>query len=291
MWGEERFVYKHPIGRKITYKVVGDEDDRPFIFFHGWGSAASSVFWDSDFLMMNNICIIIVNRPGYGGSELEKNYTMCDYAADVKYVLDHLNIKKAGFIGWSNGGLYCQVFAYQYPHYISSLSLAASAIPLRSKESAKVLPFRWKIIKKLNSIAPFLNRKYAGRVNKKWTGYIGRKALELLNTFKQEGCTTEMKEQLKKQTAAGIRDAYRTKGWAEYFELHAMMRPFELKKWKTPFPVYLWCGEDDNLWPAETTAFLQEKYQGSEMQVVKGKGHFFFLVCWEEIVKKAMSVE
>jgi pimeloyl-ACP methyl ester carboxylesterase len=291
MRGEAGFIMKHSSGRRITYKQVGDGSGRPVVYFHGWGSAASSVLWDEEFLEQHRSFILLVNRPGYGGSDLVKDYSMVDYADDVKEVLDHLQIQKADIIGWSNGGLFCQVFAYRHPQYISSLSLAASAIPLHLKESRKVLPIRWKLLQKLNKIAPILNRKFAKRINKNWTGKIGRKILKYHNKYRNAPGPSGMKEQLKKQTAEGIWDAYRTKGWAEYLELNAMMKPFRLKEWNTPFPVYIWSGEEDALWPVKTAVFLHEKFRGSKMQIVKGKGHFFFLVCWEEILRKAMEKE
>ncbi|WP_456272720.1 alpha/beta fold hydrolase [Bacillus sp. AK031] len=282
---------KQPSGRRITYKKVGDESGRPVVYFHGWGSAASSVFFDEEFFERHRLFLLIVNRPGYGGSDLVEDYSMFDYAGDVKDVLDHLHIQKADFIAWSNGGLFCQVFAYRHPQYISSLSLAASAIPLHNKESGKVLPIRWKLLRKLNRIAPVLNRKFAKRITKHWTGKIGRQILKIHNKKKSDPRSSGMKEQLKKQTAEGIWDAYRTKGWAEYLELNAMMKPFKLNEWKTPFPVCIWSGQKDALWPVKTAAFLKERFQGSKMQIVKGKGHFFFLVCWEEILRKAIEEE
>lgn len=291
MESEEKFLMKHPSGRRITYKVVGDASGRPVVYFHGWGSAASSVFFERNFLKQHDLFIILVNRPGYGGSKLVKDYSMADYADDVKDVLDHLNIERACFMAWSNGGLFCQVFAYHYPQYISSLSLAASAVPLNNKESGSVLPLRWKILMKLNRIAPFLNRKYATRVNRQWTGHIGRHILRIYHNSKQEGGAAQMKSQLKKQTTAGMWDAYRTKGWAEYFELNAIMKSFKARKWKPPFPVYIWSGEKDNLWPVETSRFLQKKFEGSQLQIVKKGGHFFFLNCWKDILKKAITIE
>jgi pimeloyl-ACP methyl ester carboxylesterase len=288
---EEGFIMKRPSGRKITYKKVGDESGRPVVYFHGWGSAASSIFFDEEFLNRERVFLLLVNRPGYGGSELVKDYSMIDYADDVKDVLNHLQIKQADFLAWSNGGLFCQVFAYQFPQYISTLSLAASAIPLRNKETGKVLPLRWKVLRKLNMIAPILNRKFAKRMNKSWNGKIGRWILKYQHKYRSASSQFPLEEQLKKQTVEGIGDAYRTMGWAEYLELNAMMKPFRLEEWNAPFPVYIWSGEKDNLWPFKTAAFLHEKFQGSRFQMVEGKGHFFFLECWEEIIQKAMEEE
>lgn len=271
--------------------MIGDSSGIPFLYFHGWGSVASSIFLDKKFLGENRILILMVNRPGYGGSGFLENYSMEDHAEDVKEVLDYLGIEQAHCFGWSNGAVFSQVFSYLYPGKVASLSLAGSAIPLESKESRKYLPARWKIIRRTFKLFPPFTRGYLKHINKVWTGRIGRTLLKLVNRQEEDGEMQDMKGQLKKQTAEGIWEAYQTKGWSEFAELQAMTFPFNLLDWKSPFPVYIWYGEKDRMWPEKSAIYLQKKFQGSQLQEVKGEGHFFFLVCWKSIVKKVLSNE
>ncbi|EDL64493.1 alpha/beta hydrolase [Bacillus sp. SG-1] len=291
MHGIERRVLKHPSGRKITYETLGERTGTPVLYFHGWGSIASSIFCDEKFLQQNRLYILMVNRPGYGGSDLIKDYSMEDHADDVKAVMDHLDIDQAHGIAWSNGGLFSQVFAYRYPQSLSSLSLAASAVPLQNKVSSKVLPFRWKLISKLYKMGPFFLRGLLKHINRRWTGSIGRKLSELHDKERHSGNQNDLKEQLKKQTSEGLLEAYRTKGWVHFAELQAMMNPFRLPEWKSPFPVYLWYASKDHLWPEKTTLYLQRKYHDSRVLEVKGEGHFFFLISWKQILVEALSLE
>ncbi|MGM0846776.1 MAG: alpha/beta fold hydrolase [Bacillota bacterium] len=288
---KERFVLNHLSGRKITYKEIGDPSGTPVLFFHGWGSVASSIFFEEEFLKENRLYILMVNRPGYGGSDTLQDYSMTDHSDDVKVVLDHLGINQVHCMGWSNGGLFSQVFSCQNPGRIASLSLAGSAIPLESKESRKYLPARWKLIRGTLKVFPPFNRRYLRYLNQVWTGRIGRVLLRLLSRQREERDLENLKGQLKKQTAEGLWEAYQTKGWAEYAELRAMSVPFSLLDWKPPFPVYIWVAEKDGMWPKKTALYLTEKFQGSQLQEVEGKGHFFFLICWKQIIKKALSNE
>ncbi|WP_113926556.1 alpha/beta hydrolase [Bacillus sp. P14.5] len=291
MLDSERFVIKHSSGRKITYKKIGDPSGIPFLYFHGWGSVASSIFFDKKFLDDNRMFILMVNRPGYGGSDFMKGYSMDDHVEDVKEVLDYLGIEQAHCFGWSNGALFSQVFSYLYPRKVASLSLAGSAIPLESEESRKYLPARWKIIHKTFKLSPSFTRGYLRHINKTWTGRVARTLLRLVNRQRDDGNLEDIKGQLKKQTAEGLREAYQTKGLAQYTELRAMLAPFSLRVWKTPFPVYIWVGGRDKMWPKKTALYLQQKYQGSQLEEIKEEGHFFFLICWERILRKALSNE
>ncbi|WP_421382755.1 alpha/beta fold hydrolase [Bacillus salacetis] len=292
MRSERRFLLEHPSGRIITYEIIGDVSGRPVLYFHGWGSVASSVFYDEEFLRKNGLFILMVNRPGYGDSDLVKDYTMFDHAGDVKKVLDHLGIQEeVHCFGWSNGALFAQAYAYRYPESVAALSIAGSAIPLTNKESSKFLPIRWKLIRKLVRIVPFFIRRFLPSVNKKWNGQIGRILMKIQNREKHSGSLNDLKEQLKKQTAEGLKEAYRTKGWAEFAELRAVMKPFKLEEWEAPFPVHIWYAEKDNLWPEETALFLHNKYQGSAIHSVREEGHFFFLVYWKQMLQAAMSFE
>ncbi|WP_409252581.1 alpha/beta fold hydrolase [Bacillus sp. SCS-153A] len=289
MQGIKRCVLTHPSGRKITYETLGDVSGTPVLYFHGWGSIASSIFYDQEFLQQKGLYILMVNRPGYGDSDLVHDYSMGDYADDVKAVMDHLNIEKAHAIAWSNGGLFSQVFAYRYPHRLSSLSLAASAVPLKNKEASKVLPFRWKLIRKLYKFVPYVIRGSLNRVNRRWTRRIRRLLLCLHYKERQRGDLSNLKKQLKKQASEGLLEAYRTKGWAEYEEIAAMMNPFELHVWKPPFPVHIWYGSKDHLWPKKTALYLQDNYHRSCVHAVRGEGHFFFLIYWKEMLETAFT--
>jgi pimeloyl-ACP methyl ester carboxylesterase len=288
---EKSFLYKHPSGRKVTYETIGDVSGRPVLYFHGWGSVALSVFYDKEFLQQNQLFILMVNRPGYGGSGLVKKYSLFDHADDVKEVLDHLGIEKAHCLGWSNGALFSQAYAYRYPESVASLSLAGSAAPIKNKESQRVIPARWKLIQMLLRFVPFFIRGFLPRVNKNWTGQIGRLLLKIQNKERRNGDLSDLNEQLKKQTAEGLWEAYRTKGWAEFAELQAMMNPFLLRKWSPPFPVHIWYAEKDHVWPKKTSLFLQRIHQGSEIYGVRGEGHFFFLIYWKQMLEKALSFE
>lgn len=71
--------------------------------------------------------IIRFDLRGHGESELgEDEITIGTYVNDLKNLLDELNIKKAGIIGFSLGGAIAIDFAIKYPEYVSSIVLMSA---------------------------------------------------------------------------------------------------------------------------------------------------------------------
>ncbi len=97
--------------------------------------------------------VISFDNRGMGGSNAPDGpWEMADYAADVKLVLDELNITSCIVLGISFGGMIAQEFAVTYPAYVSQLVLwctsaggsAGSSYPIH--ELAKLSPEELKII-------------------------------------------------------------------------------------------------------------------------------------------------
>ncbi|WP_079508854.1 alpha/beta fold hydrolase [Mesobacillus jeotgali] len=153
--------------RKLSYTGYGDTNQNTVIFFHGFGSSVHAIHPDTNILDKYNIRFFAVNRPGYGDSDIELNYSMEDYADWLNEFLIAKGIQKATFIGWSAGGLYSQVFTDKYPEKVASLNLVSSAIPLNSDETKSLLPGTWKMIRNMNRYIPFMTKFYFKSLSKK----------------------------------------------------------------------------------------------------------------------------
>jgi pimeloyl-ACP methyl ester carboxylesterase len=92
-------------GLLIRYRWWPAAGGKPvLVFLHGWRSAGSVWFSNVKSFIRDNP-VLVVNLPGFGGSDSpKKNWGLSDYAHFVHQVLAKLDIKKTILIGHSFGG-------------------------------------------------------------------------------------------------------------------------------------------------------------------------------------------
>ena len=84
--------FKLSDSRKLSQHTYGSKDGEPVLYFHGFPSSSLEVeIFKGDHIATElNIRIIAVDRPGYGGSDGQKNRTMERWAKDVAELADDL---------------------------------------------------------------------------------------------------------------------------------------------------------------------------------------------------------
>ncbi|MHA1146764.1 MAG: alpha/beta fold hydrolase [Promethearchaeota archaeon] len=108
-------------GINICYEIFGN--GFPLILIHGFGSK-KEVFIAQIEALSKDFKVIRFDNRGAGQSDRPKGaYNMSMFAADVKGLLDHLNIKKAHILGYSLGGMIAQQFALDHPDRLDKLIL------------------------------------------------------------------------------------------------------------------------------------------------------------------------
>lgn len=102
-------------GVKLWYAVYGK--GTPVILLHG--GLANSNYWGKLIpeLVDHHFQVIVIDTRGHGRSSRDETpYSYPLLASDVLAVMDHLKIKKAAIVGWSDGaitGLYLAIHAPQ----------------------------------------------------------------------------------------------------------------------------------------------------------------------------------
>ena len=116
----------------IFYEVTGN--GKPVVFLHGfledhtmWGAITSE-------LSINNR-VIAIDLLGCGNTDVfEETHTMEMMAEAVHFVLEHLTIAHASFVGHSMGGYVALAFAEMFPEKVEKLCLLTSTPEADSDE-------------------------------------------------------------------------------------------------------------------------------------------------------------
>ncbi|WP_066287476.1 alpha/beta hydrolase [Bacillus sp. FJAT-29937] len=276
--------------RKLSYLSYGDTNENTVIFFHGFGSSASSIHPDTQILDKYNVRFFAINRPGYGGSDVKFKYSMEDFADSINEFLIAKGIEKVSIIGWSAGGLYAQVFTGKYSEKVTSLNLISSAIPLNSNETKKILPSNWKSIVIMNKYIPLMTKFYFKSLSKKITKSLDSTIEKSIQQMVDEDKKVADDPIMKPVIIKGAVESYDNKGIGVYYDALALCQKFDDKR--NPLlnvKVNIWQGGKDTIWTTETSNYLREKYSNSTYSFIENEGHMLYLSYWDEILGKSFN--
>ena len=100
---------------------VHDNTRLPIMLIHGFSSSIRDNWIDTgwvDFLSQSDIRVIALDNRGHGESEKlynESDYSIATMAKDAIELLDHLQLEKVNFLGYSMGARICAQIAMAYP--------------------------------------------------------------------------------------------------------------------------------------------------------------------------------
>ena len=256
-------------GRKLSFCIYGKPDGESVFYFHGFPGShlevpLTGLIETSEKL---NICLIAVNRPGYGDSDFQKNRNLLDWPDDISELADSLGINKFSVHGYSGGGPYALACAYKIPARLKKVVVVSGMGPTKApgaKEVPSWLIIKWsgfmqsvilKAMKKMVETNPY---KFHSAMNKS----LPKVDLDLLekNNFKEDFVVV-----LKEAFKPGI------KGVKQDARIYKNHWGFQLKE--ITHPVYLWHGEDDATVKLETAKYISDELPNCIVKVYSNEGH------------------
>ena len=78
---------------------------------------------------------IAVDRPGYGHSAFQPVRRLADWASDISFLADHLNVETFSVVGISGGGPHAAACARFLPHRVRGAGIVSGMGPLANPRS------------------------------------------------------------------------------------------------------------------------------------------------------------
>jgi pimeloyl-ACP methyl ester carboxylesterase len=118
-------------GWLATAGIVDGDGERVIVFCHG---APGAGIFDPDPVLTTgqDVTLLAVDRPGYGGSDAVPAgewATVAGAADDIAAVLDRFRIDRVGAVGWSAGGRVALALAARRPDLVDRVAVLATPAP------------------------------------------------------------------------------------------------------------------------------------------------------------------
>ncbi|MFT3679105.1 MAG: alpha/beta hydrolase [Ferruginibacter sp.] len=112
-------------GIKMYYEIYGNGE--PLVLVHGGGSTIGTTFGSIIPLLAQHYKLIAVDLQAHGHtSDRNTPVSFEQDAEDVATLLKNLDIGKANFFGFSNGGTTCMQVAVSHPELVNKLIIASA---------------------------------------------------------------------------------------------------------------------------------------------------------------------
>jgi pimeloyl-ACP methyl ester carboxylesterase len=117
--------YARVNGLKMYYEVHGSGS--PLVLIHGGGSTIQTTFGRILPALAKHHQVIALEMQAHGRTaDIDRPLSFTQDADDVAALLQQLNIKKADFMGFSNGGTTCLQIGIRHPALVNKLVLAST---------------------------------------------------------------------------------------------------------------------------------------------------------------------
>ena len=122
-------------GRVLEYWDGGDPDGRPFVYQPGTPVSRVLGRWGHAAALASGVRLIVLNRPGYGGSStIPPDRGLLDVGRDTAQLAERLALEAFGVFGCSGGGPYAVATAVAAPEAVRALGLVGAVGPWRELE-------------------------------------------------------------------------------------------------------------------------------------------------------------
>lgn len=254
-------------GRQLGYAEFGDPGGAPLLLCHGFpNSRVFGALFDAAG-REEGVRVITPDRPGMGVSDPAPERSLTDWPADVRDLLDALDVRRTAVLGVSGGGPYALVTAAVLDDRITRAGVACGVGPMASvgpRERAWYYTARFappasklalwflgrRATRDRESFLESLAEDAAPADRALWTGEVGR----VVHASMVESTRNHGIDPLVRETA-----------------IYGGSWGFDLAD--VEVPVYLWYGKADALVPPEMGLYLARKLPTAEAHVYPDLGH------------------
>jgi len=273
-----------PDRRNLGYLIVGE--GKPVFYFHGLPTSRLDVLLLQKKIGSTHLQMIGVDRPGFGLSTFAPNRRVSDFAADISFLANHLQIDKFTLLGVSGGGHYVITCAALLAERVTrAVVISGSSLPIDTSGMPRMNKLFWKGLGTMPIVGTWLQKqqrdmilKMAKDLDAFMASRQGRKMLE-------NGPKDEVKFYLDPE----IRNAFGRSSVESYRQgsdgIRAMTQEMKLMKkgWEVDLSkipsglVYLWHGTADKNVPVSNAYKNAKVIPGAHLEIFEGGGHGLFL--------------
>lgn len=262
-------------GRELCYRESGDPNGIPILYCHSiLGSRVESFSTDIDWAKQYHFRFITPDRPGYGYSDPNPRLSYIQWSEDAVQLLDHLNIKQCGLLGYATGGIYAGALASIIPDRVLQLGLICTGSPIKNKEDFQTLAPLYMMQIKLAKNFPKFHRLFMAILERNLRQNPQYFIQALSRNLPKVDLDMMKTDRVNHMIDSSLIEVNRQGVQAFSNELIRFSQAWEIDP--SPLltiPTLLWHGCENTYIPLSTVKRLQRKLPHAEFKLIQNIGH------------------
>lgn len=266
-------------GRTLAFARYGARAGRPLYFFHGFPGSRLQAALVHEQARRADVCLVAIDRPGFGRSTPQPRRLILDWPADVAVVADHLGHQRFGVLGVSCGGPYALACARRLAERIDYVGLFAGVGPMNVSSLNRTQMPLLRAMFALARVHPALVSPILAL--DRWLFLRNAKAAvaslaRMMTAPDRQLLAAD--PAVSTRFAASLAEAYRQgiEGALLDVRLIAVQGEFELRDIKLPVHVYQ--GEADRNVPPQMGRYIANQLPRATLHVYPDEGHLSIVV-------------
>jgi len=233
-----------PDGRRLAYRTYGDVQDKPALYLHETLGCSRLPPETDEFARAARLHIIAPERPGFGFSDADPDFSFDSVTRDLLTLLDHLHIDRCALLGYLSGGAYALRLASEVGERIVHLMLVGGRPPRRmTGRFEHLMPLYTKMIAQpwlMNSFFNILRNRVSGQTN-------ARLIFSIYGAIPHDRALLESRPDILDHMIAYTMEAVTVTAAGVAGELKCFARADEAPLPRLTMPVTAWHGTADKL--------------------------------------------
>jgi pimeloyl-ACP methyl ester carboxylesterase len=265
-------------GRKLAYFEWGPSDAPPVVYCHGFPTNRRELEVIQPALERNAVPsrVVVLNRPGYGLSTVQRKRTILDWPSDVVEAADQLGIGRFAVLGVSGGSPYALACGYALGDRVTRLGIVVGMAPLEAPgmETASAIsgPSANRLLRRFQ----FAMMAYGFR-----RGGEHRFLAQSLTTMGAVDREAMERPEMQKWFVGMTRESLQQGGGPAALEAGLYRRPWGFDLQRVTVKTDLWYGGADKTVPASAGRWLAERLPNSRLIMWPQHGHFTWMLGYE----------
>lgn len=275
-------------GRTLTYAEHGTENGVPLLFFHGTPGSRTCVP-NPAAVSDNDVRLITVDRPGYGGSTPKPGRTLSDWADDVVQLADTLGIDQFAVAGLSGGvphALACGTLIPDRVTVVGSISgMAPLDVPGVTDEMSLSNRIGFLAARYVPSLLPLALRSMARQARDDPMGLVD----EVRSNYSTSDQRVFDDPDVRRRMAREVATAYEQGTAGHVSDFRSLARDWGFDLSNLIIPVRLWHGGEDQNAPLAMAEWLAETIPNTHLTIYPEEGHLAAYDHFSEIVSELIE--
>ena len=266
---------------KFAWNEYGTPDGEPIFYFHGTPGSRLEASSADVIARDLGIRLIAPERPGYGNSEAQDEFSLLNWPNAVSQLADKLNLKHFSLIGYSGGGPYALACAHKIADRIKKITLIGSLAPFESDAMQKHINACFKPLYELTVTDYPLAMQQVSQLTSSPEALLDALYTQLsavdLTIVKQENFRALHLENMAQALNNGVH------GFVN--DLRNYTLPWQFGIHTIPHRIDIWHGCDDQNVGFAIGEYLAETMQNTSAHFLDKAGHYFLFDQWQVILQ------